>query len=1115
MLKKTKQHSSENLPFWKKKLAERGIGEKVIDYFEIEPTEDGKGWRYPCQYPSGEVIYRVKRFPGQFPKYLSPATEELVYGELPPFYHPHIDYLRDSIENEHGILYGVEGEPDLWTAVGAFEQENWIAFVGAGTISKDLYHTLKKFGVRHFIYYTDLDFDGMEVCQHLFDIFNGTDITFSPRRYPESVNSKFIKDTNDLWLALEMDRSAMISYRDNAPSVPVLTKEQRRALKDEEYGISPDLNTEIEKRLNIDPDNDYKPDDWTKNIPCIFVSHTHDKNKPGFGWNRRYRYAKCFKCGKTWGIRAVAQQLSIDIKKYETKSSTSISSTLGLQPSTALAAARASHGNKVDYLSLDPQSFLYTTDDIIENYLKSLSGEFVPDNPPLPFPFSSPLLDDMGGNAVVIEPGTLWLMIGKSGGYKCISHDTRIQTEHGLVKIGHYANGIKDFSELGIAVQSPSGVKIATHFYDSGISPTKRIKTCFGFDLQATHNHPILVLDNNGLPVWMRMDELRQGMVVAIYRGAGSMFGKNVSLLPFGNIDRKMDLETAYSFGVLTSTGVISKASDHFSLVTANESVVNRVKKWVEEFGLALHRHKYLPKHTLFSKEFTAWISSVGVRIKSNERDVPECIYTAPELYIKEFIRGLFDSAAEIRKSDFSIFYSTTSPLLAKGIQQLLLLFGIVSDRIFVKSYDSGIWRITISGNEAKRYLDKIGFHDLKKMNLASAVIENFSSVDSASLDESDYFFDTIFSVENAEAVQTFDVTIPDGHAFISGGFVSHNTSVLTTVMSKWQHDGYHGLVVSPEWGVGNEDSDSFIARQVQQLGGITMSEKLLLKRFYYEQKHGVNSKGKNFGRLPAEIDLNLSKYYADNVIRSWEGKVGFVNKFGADALEFLGMVEAAYHYMAADSYQDRQTGEVKPKKPLKPSWIIFDYLQLFFNPAGDKTWDTNKTINHIKALCLRLNVVGIVATQITKSSTKELATNKSFTITEADAVNTRIDAFNLVSAIKVTDNVDQNGNIQAYLDIIKNSTGKKGTMEMEINGRTTNVLEVVVVNEDFGNPNASYKTVGDQKSIPTNSENDKQQKDYMASIPFDTDESPIDNSSEFIYDDEDVDIDDSLIPFN
>lgn len=1113
MLKKTAHPPTDSSPFWKKKLAERGIGDKIIEYFEIEPTKDGKGWRYPCQYPTGEVIYRVKRFPGQFPKYLSPATEELVFGELPPFYHPHIDYLREAIEQSHGILYGVEGEPDLWTAMGAFEQENWIAFVGAGTISKDLYHVLKKFGVRHFIYYTDLDFDGMEVCQHLFDIFNGTDITFSPRRYPESVNSKFIKDTNDLWLALEMNREAMLSHRDNAPSVPILTKDQRRALKDEEYGISPDLNTEIEKRLSIDPDNDYKPDDWTKNIPCIFVSHTHDSSKPGFGWNRKYHYAKCFKCGKTWGIRAVAQQLSIDIKKYETKASPSTTAALGLQPSTALAAARAGHGSKIDYLSLDPQSFLYTTDDIIENYLKSLSGEFVPDNPPLPFPFSSPLLDDLGGNAVVIEPGTLWLVIGKSGGYKCISHDTRIQTEHGFVKIGRYANGIKEFSELGIIIQTPAGAKIATHFYDSGISPTKKATTRFGFDLQATYNHPILVVNKNGALMWLRMDQLQQGDIAAIYRGE-SMFGKNTLLPSFHSSEKEMDYEAAYSFGVLTSAGVITKKSNRVSLITANKTIAGYVDSWIKKFDLRLLRHKYLAKYTLFSKDFIGWLEDSGLKTTPNKKEIPECIYTAPKSYVRSFIQGLFDSGAEIHQCDRSISYSTTSPLLAKGIQQLLLMFGIVSRRIFVDNYSIGVWRVTVTENEAKRYLEKIGFRSVSRMSFARTLFEGVNFIEG--FREPDYLFDEIVSVEDAGEVQTFDVTVPDGHAFISSGFVSHNTSVLTTVMSKWQHDGYHGLVVSPEWGVGNEDSDSFIARQVQQLGGITMSEKLLLKRFYYEKKHGVNSKGKSFGRIPNETDLNLSKYYADNVIRSWDGKVGFVNKFGADALEFLAMVEAAYHYMSADSYQDRQTGEVKAKKPLKPSWIIFDYLQLFFNPAGDKTWDTNKTINHIKALCLRLGVVGVVATQITKSSTKELATNKNFTITEADAVNTRIDAFNLVSAIKVTDHVDSSGNIQAYLDIIKNSTGKKGTMEMEINGRTTNVLEVAVVNEDFGNPNAAYKTVEDQVPASANFQNDKEQQDYMASIPFNVDESPIDDEQEFIYDDEDIDaIDDSRIPFN
>src|SRR5947208_3274278 len=106
----------------------------------------------------------------------------------------------------------------------------------------------------------------------------------------------------------------------------------------------------------------------------------------------------------------------------------------------------------------------------------------------------------------------------------CVAGETRVQLEHGTMRIEDLAAGLQPDSErdVDLAVLDRLGRPVrASRIFHSGEHPTLRVRTSEGFELTATRNHPVLcLLDAVGVPLllWKRLDELRPGDRVALSR---------------------------------------------------------------------------------------------------------------------------------------------------------------------------------------------------------------------------------------------------------------------------------------------------------------------------------------------------------------------------------------------------------------------------------------------------------------------------------------------------------------------------------------------------------------------------------------------------------------------
>jgi Holliday junction DNA helicase RuvB len=113
------------------------------------------------------------------------------------------------------------------------------------------------------------------------------------------------------------------------------------------------------------------------------------------------------------------------------------------------------------------------------------------------------------------------LLYGPPGLGKCITADSLVLTDNGLVEFRQLIPpelSPGEYAPCQISVYGRDGVEPASHIYSSGRVPTIHLRTCSGFELEGTANHPVLVATPNG-PQWKPLGELADSDYVAIARG--------------------------------------------------------------------------------------------------------------------------------------------------------------------------------------------------------------------------------------------------------------------------------------------------------------------------------------------------------------------------------------------------------------------------------------------------------------------------------------------------------------------------------------------------------------------------------------------------------------------
>jgi ATP-dependent metalloprotease FtsH len=317
------------------------------------------------------------------------------------------------------------------------------------------------------------------------------------------------------------------------------------------------------------------------------------------------------------------------------------------------------------------------------------------------------------------------LLMGAPGTGKCVTGETRISTNKGIVRIDEIPklfslnrdNTIDGLSVVSLNPKTTSFEKaVASHWYDLDEQDTKIIETGLGIKIEGTYEHPIVIVDEQtGDFVFKRLDEVKENDWVAVG------YGNNL----FGNYTKIPDPEVAYFLGVLIGDGGMT-TKNRISLTTADSEILKKVQEISEKyFGTKFSKTSSRPyDYELRNVEAKAKLHEWGVEETYAEgKNIPDWINIAPKEYVAAFLRGLFDTDGCVEKTG-AVSLSSASRSLIYDVHSTLLNMGIVA-RIYQrkKKYNNrNQFYINIYGDFVESFQQQIGFNIKRKKDRLQAV---------------------------------------------------------------------------------------------------------------------------------------------------------------------------------------------------------------------------------------------------------------------------------------------------------------------------------------------------------------------------------------------------------
>lgn len=294
------------------------------------------------------------------------------------------------------------------------------------------------------------------------------------------------------------------------------------------------------------------------------------------------------------------------------------------------------------------------------------------------------------GRKIVVDGYGGYARVG--GGAFCLAGDSLVNTEKGLVRI----DSCQEIGEKGLLVKTDIHPMPAAAWYDNGVKPTELIITKDGYQLEATLNHNIRVIDPSGNYVWRPIEHLQEDDWISI-QTRNRLFGNDE--IPAFNfrykegtaegrkkkykLPLKLTEDYSYLLGLLVGDGDCTDTGCIRICICEEEMQVivqNLYERIVGDKGKIYGHWAYLG-----GVELRAFLEHLGLtNARSFEKVVPKSIFSASERNCAAFLRGLFDTDGSIRfdgrhKNTKRIHLATTSKKLAEQVQLLLLNFGVIS----------------------------------------------------------------------------------------------------------------------------------------------------------------------------------------------------------------------------------------------------------------------------------------------------------------------------------------------------------------------------------------------------------------------------------------------------
>ena len=297
------------------------------------------------------------------------------------------------------------------------------------------------------------------------------------------------------------------------------------------------------------------------------------------------------------------------------------------------------------------------------------------------------------------------------GSGKCIIGDSIVILDEGFSRIDNdKVEYIKSFDSENVNLSNYRSIKI-NNFIDSGIQPTIKIITKQGYNIQGTHDHPIMILNKECELEWKKLKEIKTGDFAAI----------QMEKMYDNPIIRHPELfDIWYIIGLLLGDGYLKEKN--ILNITTNDDEIE------ESFNLVFKNYfnyevkKYHDKRRKNLRSLYVCSKSIKYELYNRfgdffhlacEKKLTDKMLAGSRGEIGSLIQGLFDTDGYVDRHTVGI--CLCSKKLIEQIHVILLRFGVFSSLKTKVVNGSTYYRLSIYGENLRRFEKNIGFRLSRK----------------------------------------------------------------------------------------------------------------------------------------------------------------------------------------------------------------------------------------------------------------------------------------------------------------------------------------------------------------------------------------------------------------
>jgi predicted Ser/Thr protein kinase len=298
---------------------------------------------------------------------------------------------------------------------------------------------------------------------------------------------------------------------------------------------------------------------------------------------------------------------------------------------------------------------------------------------------------------------------------KCLNLNSLVFTHQGIRQIGSFAqpgHGVGESRDIELQLSTSTGVETSAQLYRAGLSKTKRIVTRRGFVQEGTHEHRVQVVNDEGVLVWKRLDQLQDGDWVVLQKGQ-NLWGQDVALDWQSNrrahalkirVPKKMTPALARWLGYLMAEGdTQSNGTIRFANVE-DELRTDYIQLTQQLFGITPRTYQGVVQ--LNSVALLDFLKYLGFKTGAYNKEIPWSVLQSSREAMLEFLAGYFAGDGTVNLKG-RLSWTTASETLAQQLQIVLLNLGVVARRVITRSRAAKeqekkeYWTITAAGADA------------------------------------------------------------------------------------------------------------------------------------------------------------------------------------------------------------------------------------------------------------------------------------------------------------------------------------------------------------------------------------------------------------------------------